>query len=77
METVVHQNNGHTLSVLKCKSGTVLRDRQKDVSLLLRSASCCLLEAAETESDTANCTDRLLTAPGADRSGGSPPGSHF
>jgi len=68
----VHQNSGHTLSVLKRKGGTALCDRQKDASLLLRSSSCCLLEAAETESDTAICTDRLLTAPGSARSGGSP-----
>ncbi len=60
METVVHQTDGHTLSVLKCKGATVLCDRRKDVWLLLRSASCCLLEVAETESDTAACTDRLL-----------------
>ena len=38
----------------------MLCDRLKDVSLLLRSASCCLLGVAETESDTAACTDRLL-----------------
>jgi len=60
METVVHQTGGHTLSALKCKGATVLCDRRKNVSLLLRSASCCLLEVAETESDTAACTDRLL-----------------
>lgn len=59
METVVHQTGGHTLSVLKCKGATVLCDQRKDVSLLM-SASCCLLEVAETESDTAACTDRLL-----------------
>lgn len=46
--------------MLYSKGATVLCDRRKDISLLLRSASCCLLEVAETESDTAACTDRLL-----------------
>ena len=60
METLVHRTGVHTLSALKCKGATVLGDRRNSVSLLLRSASCCLLEVAETESDTAACTDRLL-----------------
>jgi len=68
----VHQTGGHTLSALKCKGATVLCDRRKNVSLLLRSASCCLLEAAETESDTANL--HRQTAPGSAGSGGSPLG---